>query len=108
MKRRTTTLCRSLTPTTDDMCLGNEFVVCCVPIRIEENDRTSDGKANELWVKLPGKVLSVIGMQYVSVSNLLSTGHFLLIQLNRALRLLLLGSTTIFDGGPVNHWRYLA
>ncbi|GJW15903.1 hypothetical protein Tco_0020036 [Tanacetum coccineum] len=33
-----------------DMCLGNEFVVCCVPIRIEENDRTSNGKANEAVV----------------------------------------------------------
>ncbi|GJW35919.1 hypothetical protein Tco_0058839 [Tanacetum coccineum] len=32
-----------------DMCLGNEFVICCGPIRIEENDRTSDGKANELY-----------------------------------------------------------
>ncbi|GJT58361.1 hypothetical protein Tco_0993415 [Tanacetum coccineum] len=27
------------------MCLGKEFMVCCVPIRIRENDRTSDGKS---------------------------------------------------------------
>ncbi|GJZ07620.1 hypothetical protein Tco_0541413 [Tanacetum coccineum] len=166
-----------------DTCLGKEFMVRYVPIRIEENDRTSDGKANEMrkWeVSEPGlsrhgrnrKHLGFV-FEYINITVFIYVEHvvktssihvtndpnanvvhahnvsaidtlwcsysvllfmdniatqqpfLLVLMLNlqkflllrklcslieclEALRFLLLGSTTIFDRGLVNHWQYLA